>query len=118
MRRVLIVEDDPGILGAMTMILEDSGYLIETAMSEDEVYPKIDHFKPDLIILDILLSGSDGREICKKIRQNSDTKNIPIVISSAHPNAEEFTVKCHANDFLAKPFTLDGLILKVKKYAG
>ena len=116
MKKILIVDDDPGILEAISMILEESDYKTDVTTKGDETYQKIAKFIPDLIILDILMSGSDGREICKKLKAGETTKQSPIIMISAHPNAEKSIEECGANDFLPKPFEIDALLVKIKKH--
>ena len=115
MKKILIVDDDPGILEALSMILEESGFITEVTTKGTETYGKIARFKPDLIILDVLMSGSDGREICKKIKKDQTTKHIPIIMISAHPNAEKSIKECGANDFLPKPFEMKDLLAKINQ---
>lgn len=114
-KKILIVDDDESILDAVAMILEEQGYTVKTTFKGDETYKKVDSFKPDLIILDVLLSGKDGREICKNLKESLPTKQIPIIMISAHPNAEKTIKACGANDFLPKPFDTDELIKKVSQ---
>lgn len=113
MSRILIVDDDESILDAVSLILEESGFDVDTTFKGEETYAKISQFNPNLILLDVLMSGSDGRQICQKLKQQQETKKIPIIMISAHPTAKEGAVQCGANDFLAKPFDTDVLITKI-----
>lgn len=115
-RRILVVDDDDGILDAMQVMLESAGYQVETS-PDGEILEHLDKNNlPDLILLDVLLSGKDGRELCKSIKERPITKQIPIIMVSAHPDAEYDVKKCGANDFLAKPFSMNNLLAKVEKY--
>lgn len=114
MAKILVIDDDRGILDAMSMILQEYEYHVRGVSEESEVYPAIKEFSPDLIILDILLSGSDGREICKKLKADEKTRRIPIMLSSAHTDIDKDMVICQANDILPKPFELDTLLHKVE----
>src|SRR5687767_13010291 len=84
---ILVVDDDPDILEALRVLLEDEGFMVETAsngMVLDELKkPEL----PLLIVLDVLLSGADGRDLAERLRQKPDTKQIPIVMISANPGA-------------------------------
>ncbi len=115
-KKILVVDDDPDILDAVQFILEGENYDVTT--TEKAEYAENLHDKngglPALIILDVLLSGKDGRAICKKLKSQEDTKLIPIVMISAHPGAEKSVKEVGANDFLAKPFDINDLIQKVK----
>ena len=116
MSKILIVDDDEGILDAISLILEDEGYAINTTANGNEVNDRIKKFKPNLILLDVLLSGSDGREICKDLKNNSLTNRIPIIMISAHPSAKQTIKQYGADAFLPKPFGAEDLISTVKKY--
>lgn len=117
MAKILVVDDDEDILDALTMVLEDEGYQVETAFKGEKVYSLIDKIKPDVILLDILMSGHDGREICRKIKKNPATRNIPIIMVSAHPSAADGAKVNGADDFLPKPFEISELISKIKKFS-
>lgn len=114
-KRILVIDDDPGILDAVSLILTDSGYQVEILLKADKAYEKVAVFKPDLILLDVLMSGNDGREICKNLKTDSETKNIPIVLTSAHPDVSSYAKNYQADGFLAKPFDIDVLLDTVKK---
>ncbi len=114
-KRILIIDDDHDILEPISLILEAEGYVICTTEKGDEAYKNIDTFKPDLILLDILLSGNDGRTICKILKSQESTKHIPIVLMSAHPSAKLDALQSEANDFIAKPFETSELVEIVKK---
>lgn len=115
--RILVVDDDPGICDAVKMILEFEGYQV-SATERGECAEKIMHEKrhPDLIIMDMSLSGKDGRDITRKLKGAPTTQDIPIVMISAHPQANNEAKKAGADDFIPKPFDVETLITKVKKY--
>ena len=117
-KKILVVDDDPDILDALQMLLEFAGYEVKT--SEKGEYAENLHDTngglPDLIILDVLLSGKDGRLICQKLKSQRDTKHIPIIMISAHPNAKQSVSAVGANDFIAKPFDMDEFLAMVVKY--
>lgn len=115
-KKILIVDDDESILDAISLVLEDEGYLVAITMKGDETFEKVNSFQPDVILLDVLMSGKDGREICKKLKQQEDTKKIPIIMISAHPSAKEGAMSCGADDFLPKPFDTSDLLALVFKY--
>lgn len=115
MKKVFVVDDERSILEALEYMLIDEGYSVKTASRGTELL-KLNNDLPDVIVLDVLLSGEDGREIARKLKNQERTKNIPIVMISAHPNAQ-FTIKdCGADDFLPKPFDIQELLNKVEKY--
>lgn len=116
MSKILIIDDDESILDAMSLILEEEGYKTKTAFKGQEAFPLITSFKPDLILLDMLLSGQDGRDICKKLKADPKTTAIPIIMISAHPSADATAMQAGSNDFVAKPFDTAVLLEKIKQY--
>ncbi|HVA96041.1 MAG TPA: response regulator [Candidatus Acidoferrales bacterium] len=116
MQQILVVDDDLDILDALRFVLEDSGYTVETTQNGDDVEKLITEKKqPKLIILDVLLSGIDGREICRKLKMNKKTKQIPIMMISAHPAIKKSILEAGADAFIAKPFDIMDLLQKVNE---
>lgn len=115
-KKILVVDDDEGIVDALSLMLEEYGYKVSSTLRGEETYQKVVKFRPDLIFLDILMSGADGRIICQKLKSNSKTKSIPIVMISAHPSAKKHAIRVGADGFLAKPFETDDLISIAEKY--
>lgn len=104
---ILIIDDDPEILKAITKLLQHQGHRPITTTAEDTAYIlelRKGNYLPDIIIMDILLSGIDGRNLCREIKNNPKTKHIPIIMFSAYPNIEDSAREAGANYFLAKPF--------------
>lgn len=114
MHKILLVDDDQSILDSMEIALNLQDYQVETTTRGEETFSKIESFKPDLIFMDVYLSGMDGREICKQIKENEKTRNIPVIIFSAHKSMKEVFEESGANDFIGKPFNMDELYDKVK----
>src|SRR5690606_28199886 len=89
MKKVLVVDDDEAILEAVSIVLESEGYDVKTILDGEQTFKVVDEYQPDLILLDLLLSGREGNEIASDLREQENAKTIPIVIISAHPNARE-----------------------------
>lgn len=117
-KKILVIDDDASILDAIALILEEEGYHVDTIVKSEETYNKVRDFNPDLILLDVLMSGNDGRHICKKLKTEDYSKNIPIIMISAHPTAEKSITECGADGFIAKPFRSTQLLKEVKKHLG
>jgi DNA-binding response OmpR family regulator len=111
--KILIVDDDINILEPLSLIIELEGYQVLSISKGEETYETVGTFKPDLLLLDILMSGSDGRDICRKLKSLEKTKNLPVILMSAHPTAKADAWKCGADDFIAKPFETNDLITKI-----
>jgi len=112
-KRLLVVDDEPDILEFLQVILEEEGYEVVTSDKGEYLEQLHNGGLPHLILVDVLLSGKDGREIVKYLKSQAETKHIPIIMFSAHPSAEETAKQAGAEDFLAKPFEIDVLLAKI-----
>ncbi len=113
-KRILVADDDPAILDSVKMLLEDEGYIVEVT-ANGETVKKLQNDLPNLLILDIWMSGIDGRTICRYLKQSDSTKHVPIIMFSANKDTALHAKESGANDFLEKPFEIDELLGKVKK---
>lgn len=112
-KRILVVDDDPDIVLVLVTILEDAGYTVLTADATTYQAPLRDREPPDLILLDMLLSGHDGRDIARELKGQQTTNHIPIIMLSAHPSAQREAQAVGADQFMAKPFEMDELLATV-----
>jgi DNA-binding response OmpR family regulator len=116
-KRILVIDDDEGILDAFELILTEAGYNVKVFTKDGmQVQQNVKSFHPDLIILDVLLSGADGRILCKRLKMNPKTKQIPVIMISAHPSAEQTIKNCGANAFIAKPFEVDIMLNVINSF--
>lgn len=113
MKKILVIDDDEGILDAIGVVLDSAGYEVQMSQNGEVIKQLQPRTFPDLILLDVLLSGEDGRDLCKLLKENSTTKDIPIIMFSADPNVQAGIKLCKADDFLAKPFDIDDLLNKI-----
>jgi len=113
---ILVVDDDPRSLALLTGILSGEGYCVRPADSGELALASIAARRPELILLDIRMPGVDGFEVCRRLRQDADTRDIPIVFLSAASEAEERVegLRLGAVDFIAKPFSRDELLARVQ----
>lgn len=116
MVRILIADDDQAILDSTQLLLEYEGYEVITASSGDAVC-NIEGNLPDVILLDIWLSGTNGVEIARFLKEQEDTKHIPIILFSANRNIEHLAREARVEDTLTKPFDIETLFHKIQKYA-
>jgi len=114
MKNIMLVDDDPGILDSVTVMLELGGYNVMSTDNGAQLMNMESDF-PDLILLDIWISGVDGRDICRHLKANENTNKIPIVLVSASRDIEISAVKAGANDFISKPFEMNDLLNKIAK---
>ncbi len=116
-KKILIAEDDRAILEVVKIILENEGYDTLPVDREEAIRELFKTEFPDLILLDIWLSGEDGGKIAKSLKANNATSHIPVIIMSANNETEKIAKESGADDFLLKPFNLDDLLHVVKKYS-
>ncbi|MHA4895738.1 response regulator [Pedobacter sp. PWIIR3] len=113
-KKILIADDDEAIVDATTIMLEAMGYNVIHTMYGNEVPNKMIE-QPDLLLLDIWMSGIDGRDICKALKSDPKTRSIPVLMISASRQIMQSALECGADDFLAKPFEMTDLLDKIDK---
>ncbi len=115
-RRILVVEDDPSALRLVEYTLEQEGYQVITASNGLEGVRKARDEHPDLIILDIMLPGLDGYEVCQRLRKEPETAKLYIMMLSAKAREidKDTGLKIGADDYLAKPADPSTIVVKVK----
>lgn len=111
----MVADDDPAIVDALKLMLEFAEYDVITTEDGNEVR-NLKGRLPDLLLLDIWMSGENGREICKKLKSQQSTKSLPVILISASREVEKSARDAGAEDFIAKPFEMDELLNKIEKY--
>src|SRR5258708_34079906 len=114
--KVLVVDDDKSILEVIKIVLEDAGFEVVTVLGGANIEQEVEKKLPNLILIDIWMSGVDGREVTNRLKSNPKTKDIPVIVISAHNDTAKMAKEARADGFLAKPFDIDELIKTVKKY--
>jgi DNA-binding response OmpR family regulator len=115
MRKILIIDDDPDVRTVMNILLKKQGYEVETASRKEEALTKLKQFHPTVVLLDVLLSGADGRELCQEIKSSKEFGHIPVIMFSAHPGASNNFTSYGADDFISKPINTEALLEKVDR---
>ncbi|MBD1363408.1 response regulator transcription factor [Mucilaginibacter sp. ZT4R22] len=114
-KRILIVDDNELITEIMSYILTNNGYDVTTLNTGYNVVAQINLTLPHLVIMDITLPGVDGRDICRIIKHNKATKNLPVIICSGNDDIElALKQEGPPNDILPKPFDMTVLLNKVE----
>lgn len=116
MALIYIVEDDDSIREIEEFALKNAGHNVLGFTCAKDFYKKIEDIIPDLCLIDIMLPDEDGNEICKKLRRNQDTKNIPIIMVTAKTTELDLVkgIENGADDYVKKPFSIMELISRVK----
>jgi DNA-binding response OmpR family regulator len=115
LHKILVVDDDPDISMMLKLMLEYKGYVVSTAERVEETHTILRNNDIDLVIMDMLLSGANGTDICAELKQNSETRQVPVMMISAHPNAREICLQAGADDFISKPFDMQDILSKISR---
>lgn len=111
---ILVVDDDPDIGIMIKMMLEYKGYRVSVATRADEAEEMLQEETFDLLIMDMLLSGANGIDLCSALKKNPGTAQLPVMMISAHPNAKEICMKAGADEFISKPFDMQEILSKIQ----
>ena len=114
--KVMIIDDDVDITASIQIVLEMEGFATQSAHKSEEIFEKVKTFRPNVILLDYLLSGKDGKEICIELKRSPEYQKIPVIMMSAHPQAKQLIIGCGAEEFMQKPFDIEDLIARVSQY--
>ena len=111
--KVLLVDDDPSIIEVLKLYFEKEGYQVVTCMQGDKAFAVFNTSKPDIIILDLMLPGTDGNDICREIRKTSD---VPIIMLTARTDTLDKIIglELGADDYIPKPFEPKEVLARVK----
>ena len=115
---ILILDDDPDLCTMIKMMLEYKGYAAVEANNEQDARKVLMEKPVDLVIMDMLLSGNDGTDVCRRLKQDKNLSVVPILMFSAHPNAKDACVNAGADDFISKPFEMNDLLDRVDYFVG
>lgn len=108
-KRILVVENDRDILEMIALLLDEEGYETCLYSSEKNIFEHIMAFNPDAILLDIVKPTVEGTELCRQIKEAEDTKHIPVIVLSTHPQIQKVKEVC-ADEVVPKPFDVDALL--------
>jgi DNA-binding response OmpR family regulator len=114
-KKILVAEDDQDILFILDMILNEAGYKVEPMPEGASIVERKKDW-PDLFILDKDMPTIDGLAICKYLRVNEKTKDIPIIMISAYHKLKKKARAAGVNEFIEKPFEIKELLATVKKF--
>jgi DNA-binding response OmpR family regulator len=119
-KRILVVDDEIGALKLIGIMLERGGFTVVEARDAHAALSVLENTVPDLIILDVMMPGMNGIDLCKVIRQREVTQKTPVLILSARGDAESIIhgIEAGANDYLPKPILHHDLVSKVRSMLG
>lgn len=116
-KRILIADDEPNIVISLDFLLRRNGYQVLTAADGDEALRQIDEFRPDLVLLDIMLPLKNGFEVCQRIRENPEWRSTRIVMLTAKGREVEVAkgLALGADVYITKPFATKELLANIER---
>ena len=115
---VLVVDDQPQNIRLLAAVLTPRGYDVRTAASGEEALAALDDAAVDLVLLDIVMPGMDGYEVCRRIREQTETAYLPVVMVTASGDEQKIkALEAGADDFLTKPVDQSELLARVASLA-
>lgn len=120
--RVLLVDDEPDFVEAVTIVLESNNFEVIPAYDGEEGLRKAREEKPDVIILDVMMPGKDGYEVCSELKSDPEVEHIPVLLLTAvmkniaHTRwTREMGMRTEANDYIDKPVEPDELVRRLER---
>ncbi len=114
--KILVIDDDPVVLKIATRVLQRAGYEVITAADATDGLNKAAETSPDLVILDVMLPGMDGFDVCRYLRSNPETAHLPIIMFTGKvlPREQQMGYTAGADDYLTKPVNATELLSRVE----
>lgn len=114
-QNILVFDDSVELLEIFNILFSMNGYKVRTALNITMFKHHMNNRYPDIILLDVLLAGQDGRVICRQLKTDKRTKHIPIILISANPKTLNDYQEYFADNVLEKPFDIQTLIIKINE---
>ena len=114
MPHILVVDDDADLLELVTLVLKRSQYQVTALQDGTKVIPTIEDVAPDIILMDIYLGSTDGRNICKNLKTNDKFQDIPVILYSAGNITSQSIIESKADSFIVKPFNNAEILEKIQ----
>jgi DNA-binding response OmpR family regulator len=116
-KEILIVDDEPSVVAPIQFLMQQQGYKVMVAERGEDALDLIYQYKPDLVLLDIMLPGIDGYEVCEIIRLNPDFRDVKIIFLTAKGRESEIAkgLALGADAYISKPFSNTTLVARVKE---
>lgn len=115
MENFLVIEDDPDIGRMIKMLLEYKGYRVTVLERTEQADEILRNNGIDLVIMDMLLSGVNGIDVCARFKNDASISHIPVIMMSAHPDARKKCLQAGANGFISKPFDMQDILSEINK---
>ncbi len=116
MGKVLVIDDDPDIGRMIKMLLEYKGHSVTVLEGTEQAADIIRNNGINMVIMDMLLSGTNGTDVCARFKNDSSIAHVPVIMISAHPDAKKICLKAGADGFVAKPFDMQDMLSTVNDF--
>ncbi len=120
-KKIMLVDDDPDFVDAVKTVLEGADFDVTVAYDGEECLEKIEGVDPDLVVLDVMMPGKDGYEVCEILKEKDSTMEIPVILLTAVASRVSTSKYTHrmgmstsADDYIAKPVQPDELLARVR----
>ena len=119
-RKVLIVDDEPNIVTALEFLLERRGYEVRVATNGEEAVTLVESFRPDVMLLDVMMPKRSGYDVCQRVRERPDMQHVKIVMLSAKGREAEVSkgLSLGADLYITKPFSTQELVERIDALLG
>ncbi len=114
MSKLLILDNSAEHISLLAYFLEKKQYAVKALTGALDIFSEIHNYKPDLLLLDAFFGGADGRELCRQLRNNKETRHVGILIFSASTDTLKDYKSYYADDFIQKPFNFHVLSDKIR----
>jgi DNA-binding response OmpR family regulator len=119
-KRVLIADDEPNIVASLEFLMEQAGYEVKVAASGQEALELVASFRPDLVLLDVMMPGKNGYEVCQSVKSDPATRAVKVVMLSAKGRDVEVAkgLELGADAYVTKPFSTRDLVAQIRDMLG
>lgn len=119
-KKILIVDDEPNIVISLEFLMKKEGFEVAVAVDGEEALAKVDSFRPDLVLLDVMMPKKSGFEVCEALRADPEKAGLQVVMLTAKGRETEVAkgLAIGADAYVTKPFSTKDLVLKVKGMLG
>ncbi len=119
-KKILIVDDEPNIVISLEFLMKKEGFEVAVAVDGEEALAKVDSFRPDLVLLDVMMPKKSGFEVCEALRADPEKAGLLVVMLTAKGRETEVAkgLAIGADAYVTKPFSTKDLVLKVKGMLG
>lgn len=115
-KKIMIFDDDTVILEVVSILFEDAGYDVHISETSHDILEKVDQYRPDIILMDNWIPNIGGVEATRLLKSHEEFSSIPVIYVTANNDIAALAANATADDYLAKPFNLDDLEDKIKKF--